>query len=173
MRWFGLIVVVATLVVVVGYGSILGSVGLEAKSTAESLMCSYSERDYHSGLKSKGNQVQSEKSKKTSLTPSSKLVVKQPSLNHLTKQLATNASYKGYEIKVMYKHAHEVSGMRGYIAIARKNNVYVVGAEPNGRMVTSQNEPTALAHICSLIDLDEGYSDPHLKRETIESIFND
>lgn len=156
-----------------GYGSTPGSVGSEVKNTAESQMCSCLERDYHFGLKLKGNQVQSEKSSKSSLTRSSKLVVKQPSLNHLTKQLATNASYKGYEIKVMYKQPHEMSGMRGYIAIAKKDNVFVVGAEPNGKMLTSPSEQHALAHICSLIDLDESYEDPHLKRKTIESIFND
>lgn len=117
--------------------------------------------------------MQSAKNKKISSMPSSKLVVKQPSLNHLTKQLTTNANYKGYEIKVIYKQAHEVSGMRGWIAIAKKDNVFVVGAEPNGKMVTSPNEQSALAHICSLIDLDESYEDPHLKRKTIESIFNE
>lgn len=117
--------------------------------------------------------MQSEKSKKSSSSHTSKLVVKQPSLTHLTKQLATNASYKGYEIKVMYKQAHEVSGMRGWIAIAKKDSVFVVGAEANGKIVTNPNEQSALAHICSLIDLDESYEDAHLKRKTIESLFND
>lgn len=117
--------------------------------------------------------MQSEKSKKSSSSVSSNLAVKQPSLIHLTKQLGTKANYKGYEVKILFKQAHEVSGVRGYIAIAKKDNVFVIGAEPNGRIVTSTNEQTALSHICSLIDLDEGYNDPHLKRRTIESIFND
>lgn len=117
--------------------------------------------------------MQSEKNKKTSLNQSSKLVVKRPSLSHLTKPLATSASYKGYEIKVMYKQPHEVSGMRGWIAIAKKDNVFVVGADQNGKMLTSPNEQTALSHICSLIDLDESYQDQHLKRATIESLFNE
>lgn len=117
--------------------------------------------------------MQSVKSKKSSSNASSNQVVKRPSLIHLTKQSGTKASYKGYEIKILFKQAHEVSGVRGYIAIAKKDNVFVVGAEPNGKIVTSTNEQTALSHICSLIDLDEGYDDPHLKRRTIESIFND
>jgi hypothetical protein len=117
--------------------------------------------------------VQSEKSKKTSSNLSSKLVVKQPLLNHLTKQLITSASYKGYEIKVMYKQAHELHGMRGWISIAKKDNVFVVGADQHGKLLTSPSEQEALSHICSLIDLDETAFDAHLKRKTIESIFNE
>lgn len=63
--------------------------------------------------------------------------------------------------------------MRGWISIARKDNVYVVGADQHGKLITNPTSQAAMAHICGLIDLDESSSDPHLKRKTIEGLFNE
>lgn len=51
--------------------------------------------------------------------------------------------------------------------------MYIVGADQSGKLITNQNEQSALAHICSLIDLDESANEPNLKRKTIESLFNE
>lgn len=117
--------------------------------------------------------MQSVKSKKSTSMQSSQQVVKQPSLSHLTKRLPTKSNYKGYEIKVMYKEPWELEGMRGWISIAKKNNVYVVGADQHGKLITNPTVQSALAHICSLIDLDENAQEAHLKRTTIESLFDE
>lgn len=63
--------------------------------------------------------------------------------------------------------------MRGWISIAKKNNVYVVGADQHGKLITNPTVQSALAHICSLIDLDENAQEAHLKRTTIESLFDE
>lgn len=155
-----------------GYGFILGSEELDAKNTLVYRMYMSLGKACRSGLKSNVNQVQKEKNRKSSLMQSTKQDVAEPSLAALTKRLPTSAVYKGYEIRVMHKKSYEVGGVRGWIAVAKKGNVYVVGADSSGRLVTNTSEQAAMSYICSLIDFDTANQN-QLSPGTIERLYNE
>lgn len=166
------IVVVVTWAGEDGYGSTLGSEELDAKNTLVYRMYMSSEKAYRSGLKSNVNQVQKERNRKSSLMQSTKQDAVEPSLVALTKRLPTSAVYKGYEIRVMNKKSHEPGGVRGWVAIAKKGNVYVVGADSSGRLITNASEQAAMSYICSLIDFDTANQN-QLSPGTIERLYNE
>lgn len=165
-------VVVATWVGADGSGFIHGLAGSDAKSTLVYRMCTCSEKAFRSGSKSNVNQVQEEKNRKSSLMRSTKQNATEPSLVALTKRLPTSAVYKGYEIRVMNKTNYEPGGVRGWVAIAKKDSVYIVGAESNGKIVTSPSEQAAMAHICALIDFDAANQN-QLAPGVIERLYNE
>jgi hypothetical protein len=74
-------------------------------------------------------------------------------------------------VRLLY--INPLSGMRGWISLAKKDNLIVAGVEPNGSLVSSPSEKQALTHICSLIDLSESTTATGLNYPTIESLFND
>lgn len=172
MKSSGSTVVVVTWAGEDGYGSTLGSEELDAKNTLVYRMYMSSGKGCRSGLKSNANQVQKERNRKSSLMQSTKQDAVEPSLVALTKRLPTSAVYKGYEIRVMNKKSHEPGGIRGWIAIAKKGNVYVVGADSSGRLVTNASEQAAMSYICSLIDFDTANQN-QLSPGTIERLYNE
>lgn len=104
--------------------------------------------------------------------PSTKPNATEPSLVASTKRLPTSAIYKGYEIRVMYKSSYEQGSMRGWVAVAKKDNVYIVGAESDGKIVASPSEHAAMSHICALIDFDTA-NRSQLTPGTIERLYNE
>jgi hypothetical protein len=66
----------------------------------------------------------------------------------------------------------EFNGTSGWISVAKKDNVYVVGADSTGKIIANPSEQAAMAHICSLIDFDAA-NQKQLSAGTIERIFNE
>lgn len=48
-----------------------------------------------------------------------------------------------------------MKGRSGWVAMAKKDNIVVVGVESKGRMCMFKKDVEAVQHICSLVDLDE------------------
>jgi hypothetical protein len=172
MKSSGSTVVVVTWAGEGGYGFTLGLDELDARNTLVYRMYMSSVKGCRSGLKSNENQAQKERNRKSSLMQSTKQDAVEPSLVALTKRLPTSAVYKGYEIRVMNKRNYEPGGVRGWIAVAKKGNVYVVGADSSGRLVTNASEQAAMSYICSLIDFDTANQN-QLSPGTIERLYNE
>lgn len=112
-----------------------------------------------------------DKSKKTSSKQSGKPAGKQLSLAQLMKRSPTKVNYKNYDVKVLF--IPNMKGRSGWVAMARKDNVIVIGVDSKGNICLFGKDWQAVQHICCLIDLDENNDSLNLSLSTVLEAFDD